>query len=132
MDEEHGTDHSTAGFSAERIGRNDAIFRKANESISEVAEAASFSQPVPFFCECADPACRDIVRLSVEDYRAVREDPITFFNVPGHEASAQGWARVIETHDNYVVVAKIGPAAAVAEQLEGEDNPSTAAVDGDR
>ena len=39
MDEEHGTDHSTAGLSAERIARNDAIFRHANEGISEAAEA---------------------------------------------------------------------------------------------
>ena len=132
MDEEHGSDHSTAGLSAERIGRNDAIFRAANEKISEVAEATGFAKPVPFFCECADPACRDMVIMELHAYEAVRRDPITFFNVPGHQASAQGWARVVETHENYVVVAKIGPAAEVAEQLEGEENPATAPVETDR
>lgn len=132
MVEEHGTDHSTAGLSAERIARNDAIFRKANEGISDVAEAGEFADPVPFICECADPACRDMVLMTLEQYAAVRQDPTTFLNVPGHEASAQGWAQVVETHDNYVVVAKIGPAAEVAEQLEGEADPATAPVDEDR
>jgi hypothetical protein len=132
MDVEHGTDQSTAGFSAERIGRNDAIFRKANEGISEVAEAAEFPHRVPFICECADPDCREMVLMTLQEYAAVRQDPTTFVNVPGHEASGQGWARVVETHDTYVVVAKIGPAAEIAEQLEGEADPATAPVDEDR
>jgi hypothetical protein len=132
MDEKHGTDRSTAGLSAERIARNDSIFRQANEGISEVAEASEFPQPVPFICECADPACRDMVLLTLPEYAAVRQEPTTFLNVPGHQASAQGWAQVIETHDNYVVVAKVGPAGEVAEQLEGEADPATAPVDEDR
>jgi hypothetical protein len=132
MDQEHGTDHSTAGLSAERIARNDAIFRQANEGISEMAESTEYPHSVPFICECADPACRDMVLLTLQEYGAVRQDPTTFLNVPGHQASAQGWARVIETHDKYVVVAKIGPAAEVAEQLDGQPDPATAPVDEDR
>jgi hypothetical protein len=129
---DHSTDHSTAGLSAERIARNDAIFRKANEGISGVAEAAEFAQPIPFICECADPLCRDMVVMTLTDYQAIRQDPTTFLNVPGHQVSSQGWAQVIENHDTYVVVAKIGPAAKVAEQLEGEEDPATAPVDIDR
>lgn len=131
MDEERGTDHSTAGLSAERIGRNDAIFRHANEGISEVAEAQEIEESVPFICECADPACVEIVQMSMKEYREIREDPRVFLNVPGHEASAQGWAQVIESHDRYVVVEKIGPAAEVAEQLEGDPDPANATVEGD-
>lgn len=56
MAEEHGTDHCTAGLSAERIARNDAIFQHANEAISEVVEAQEIEW-VPLICECADPAC---------------------------------------------------------------------------
>jgi hypothetical protein len=37
----------------------------------------------------------------------------------------------VERHDRYVVVAKIGPAGEVAEQLEGESDPASAPVDGD-
>ncbi|MFL5916966.1 MAG: hypothetical protein ACJ752_15200 [Gaiellaceae bacterium] len=127
--EQHGTDHSTAGLSAERIGRNDAIFRNANEGISEAAEAAGIEDQVPFVCECADPACREIVQMSMQEYREIREDPRLFLNVPGHEASAQGWGQVVENRDRYVVVVKVGPAGEVAEQLEGEPDPSNAAVE---
>jgi hypothetical protein len=127
--EQRGTDHSTAGLSAERIARNDAIFRNANEGISEAAEAVEMEDRVPFICECADPACREIVQLSMPEYRKIREDPRLFLNVPGHEASAQGWGQVVETHGRYVAVAKVGPAGEVAEQLEGEPDPANAAVE---
>ena len=128
MDEEPGTDHSTAGLSAERIGRNDAIFRQANEGISEVAESTEFSQPVPFVCECADPKCREMVLLTPQEYGAVRQDPTTFLNVPGHQASAQGWGQVIETHDHYVFVAKIGPSAELALRPPGSSPGSPIAA----
>jgi hypothetical protein len=128
MAEEHGTDHSTAGLSAERIARNDAIFRKANEGI-EAAAGEDFEQEVPFICECADPACRDIVLVAPAEYRAIRSNPRLFLKVPGHEAAAQGWAQVVERHDNYVVAEKIGIAGEVAEQLEGKPNPATASVE---
>lgn len=131
MDEEHGTDHSTAGLSAERIARNDAIFRSANEGISAAARAEGIEEPVPFICECADPACRTMVTLTAAEYAEIRQDPRHFWNVPGHEASSQGWAQVIERHARYVVVAKVGPAGDAAEQLDGDPDPATAVVEGD-
>jgi hypothetical protein len=67
--------------------------------------------------------------MTTTDYAEIRQDARLFFNVPGHQASAQGWARVVETRDTYVVVEKIGPAAEVAELLEGTDDPETAALD---
>ena len=91
---------------AERIARNDAIFRGANEGISDAAEAAAVEEPVPLVCECADPSCREIVRTTLHEYREIREEPRTFLNVPGHQAAAQGWAQVVERHDRYVVLAR--------------------------
>jgi len=70
--------------------------------------------------------------MTLQEYASLRENPTTFLNVPGHEASAHGWGQVIAKHDNYVVVAKIGPAAEVAEQLEEEEDPATAPVDTER
>ena len=130
MADEHGTDHSTAGLSAERIARNDSVFRKANEGIRAVA-GEEREEPTPFICECADPACREIVFMTLAEYRAIRSNPRTFLKVPGHEAAAQGWARVVERHDNYVVVEKVGIAGEVVEQLDGEPNPATASVEVD-
>jgi hypothetical protein len=128
MADEHGTDHSTAGLSAERIARNDAIFRRANEGISAVA-GEQFEQPIPLICECADPACRDIVLMTPAEYGAIRSNPRLFLKVPGHEAAAQGWGQVVERHDNYVVVEKVGIAGDVVEQLAGKPNPATASVE---
>jgi hypothetical protein len=125
----HGTDHSTAGLSAERIGRNDAIFRQANERIKESVDTQQNDEPTPFICECADPACQEVVFIALSEYATIREGPRLFWNVPGHQASSQGWAQVIETHDSYVVVKKIGPAGEVAEQLEGSAHPDTEAVE---
>ena len=89
----HGTDESTAGLSAERIGRNDSIFRHANEEIGLVAEAAQVGESTPFICECADPECRDVVLMTLAEYDEIRQDARLFLNVPGHEASAQGWGK---------------------------------------
>ena len=127
--EEHGTDHSTAGLSAEQIGRNDAIFRAANERIDRLAEAQQFGGVTPFICECADMGCTDIIFLTLAEYDDIRRDARMFLNVPGHQASAQGWAQVIETHNSYVVVEKIGPAGDVAEQLEDSPDPATEPVE---
>lgn len=143
MSQEHGTDHSTAGFSAERIGRNDSIFRQANERINEAAawlqveeptlieEPTQIEEPMPFLCECADMTCHEIVFMSLGEYSKIRRDPRHFLNVPGHQASSQGWARVIGKHDAYFVVQKIGPAGDVAEQLEGSPDAATATIKAD-
>lgn len=129
MSKKHGTDHSTAGLSAERIGRNDAIFRQANERINEFAKAHQPEESTPFICECADPDCQDVVFIPLAEYSAIRDGPRLFLNVPGHQASSQGWAQVVETHDSYVVVKKIGPAGEVAEQLEGSSDPANQVVE---
>ena len=121
MGEEHGTAQSTAGLSVERIARNDAIFREANEGIRSVAGDFEDGDRVPFVCECADPNCREVVRLPLEEYAMFRADPRLFVNVPGHEASAHGWAEVVARRDGHVIVEKVGLAGDIAEQLEGEN-----------
>ena len=122
MAEERGTQQSTAGSSMEGIVRNDALFREANEGIREAAEEhLNGDELVPFVCECADPNCHEIVRVTLAEYQLIRSDPRLFINVPGHQASAQGWAEAIAGRDGHVVVEKVGPAGDLAEELEGED-----------
>lgn len=118
---QHGTPESTAGLSMERIVRNDAIFREANEGIRDAAEEVESREGddlIPFICECADPNCREIVRMTLAQYRDMRSDPRHFLNVPGHDASAHGWVAVIASHDGHVIVEKLGPAGELAEELE--------------
>ena len=105
----------------ERIARNDAAFRTANERIREAAEQYEITEQVPFFCECADPACREIVHLALDEYEAIRSEPRRFFNAPGHQVAAQGAADVLEQNDRYVVLDKTGRAGEVAEDLDERD-----------
>lgn len=111
-----------APTSAERIARNDATFREANEDIADVAEKVGAVETIPFICECAEPTCKEIVLLSRDEYEEVRSDPRVFVNAVGHHVAAQGWAKVIAERDGYVIVRKIGRAGEVAEDLaEGND-----------
>lgn len=108
---------------AERVARNDAMFREANEQIRNAAERLGFEQEaIPFVCECADPNCREIVRLPLDEYRRVRGNDRHFLNVPGHAESAQGHAKVVAEADGYVLVEKIGLAG---ELVEGYDRQTT-------
>jgi hypothetical protein len=101
-----------------RIARNDATFREANEQIGAAAGIYGIEEAVPFICECADPACSEIVLLELRQYEEIRADSRHFFNVPGHEAAAHGAAVVVEKRDGYVIVEKVGHAGEVAEALD--------------
>lgn len=104
---------------AERIARNDAAFRTANEGIAETAyEFDVGEQLIPFICECADRGCSEIVRLSADEYEAIRADSTHFMNAIGHQVAAQGWGVVVGENDRFVVVEKIGRAAEVVERLD--------------
>jgi hypothetical protein len=105
------------GMSAERVARNDAIFRDANEAIERAAVGASL-ELVPFVCECADEGCTRIVPVRLADYEDVRADSRRFLVLPGHEQGAQDFARVVAGGDGYVVVEKLGEAADIVEQLD--------------
>ena len=111
---------------AERIARNDAIFRDANEGISDAAEEFDISGNIPFLCECADEACREIVPLTRDEYRKVRSDTTLFVNAIGHEEAAQEWGEVVARFDGHVIVRKLGRAAEVVDALADEPNPADA------
>jgi hypothetical protein len=104
--------------SAERVARNDATFREANERIEGVASRRAFSDEIPFICECADESCTKIVRLSFEDYEEVRAQPTHFLNAPGHDATAGPHAEVVDRRDGYIIVRKKGRAAEIVKALD--------------
>jgi hypothetical protein len=107
-----------------RIARNQATFREANERIEATAVALGFLvDEVPFICECSDPSCADLVRLTVDDYEEVRRNPRLFFVAPGHQKIAVGIGAAVVTEErpDLVLVEKIGVAGAVAEDLHGSE-----------
>jgi hypothetical protein len=102
----------------ERIARNNATFRDANEHIGAAAGAYGIDSPVPFICECADARCSEIVRLTLEQYEEVRADSRRFLNVPGHQDVADGAAEIFAERSGYVIVEKLGRGGDIAEALD--------------
>ena len=110
---------------AERVARNDATFREANEKIRAAAEVlATTIERVPFICECAEERCVEVVRLDLDEYGEIRSNPRWFLNVPGHEVAARGWGKVVAAReaggDEYVIVEKVGLAGEIVEDLAAE------------
>ena len=103
---------------AEQIARNDAVFRAANERIERAGVEAQVAEPLPFICECADLACRELISLTQAEYESVRRHSTRFVVAPGHEGDSGGASRIVEEGNAYVVVEKVGEAAEIAEALD--------------
>jgi hypothetical protein len=112
------TSSGAAVGSAERVARNEATFRSANEAIEAAAARSELEEPLPVLCECADPACTEILRLSVQQYEEVRAEPRWFVNAVGHEVNSGAWGRVVAEREGYVIVAKSGEAGEIAAELD--------------
>jgi hypothetical protein len=102
----------------ERIARNDATFRSANERIAESAVEYEMGERIPFICECADTECTQIVQLSLHEYEAVRQHSRHFLNAPGHQVAAGPVVQVVADKKDFVVVEKLAHAGEVAERLD--------------
>ena len=91
----------------ERIARNNAIFRDANEKIREKSiELDDPVERIPFICECPREDCTTVVQLTPAEYEAVREDRAHFFTSPGHEEAEVPVGEVVSRLEGYVVVQK--------------------------
>ena len=107
---------------AARVAMNQARFREANEEIEPRAVIAGV-ETVPF-CECADPNCTKLIRVSIREYETVRAESVLFLNAPGHEVHSAEYGEVVSRNERYVVTRKIGDAAKIVESLdarEGDD-----------
>jgi hypothetical protein len=106
------------GVPEERIASNNATFREANERISAAAGSYGIETPIPFICECSDPSCSGVVRLTLEEYEEVRANSRHFLNLPGHEAASMGAAVVVERRDGYAIVEKTGRAGEIVDAMD--------------
>jgi hypothetical protein len=104
---------------AEKIARNNAAFRSANEEIANAADEHGLADGriVPFLCECSDGRCSEVIHLTLAEYRHVRSNPRWFAHARGHEAAVAGAVELLEEHQGYLVVEKVGHAGAVASRL---------------
>jgi hypothetical protein len=65
---------------AERIAENESVFRRLNEGIEAATELGAAD--ATFLCECADPSCREVIRLKIADYERIRADDTRFLVAP--------------------------------------------------
>ena len=102
---------------AERIGRNEDLFRKVNDQIEGVNEAfGTITGTMSILCECGKLECIEQIDLTIDEYRRLRADPTRFAVMPGHELPDV--ERVVERYESYYVVQKTeGDAAKLAEEL---------------
>jgi hypothetical protein len=99
---------------AHRGARNQALYREANEKIQELnaafEELAALSGT--WVCECPDANCTEMLELTLAEYESLRAHPNRFAVLPGHVDEAVD--RVVEARDGYVIIEKLGSAAASA------------------
>jgi hypothetical protein len=101
----------------ERIGRNEAMFREANERAKAWEERHRlYSEVELYFCECANPECREKVSLGKAEYERVRSDPRRFVIVPGHELPDA--ETVIEQHEDWAIIEKAHEVGRTVEELD--------------
>ena len=99
-------------LNVERAARNEAVFRQANELIEErLNDLSVVDGRSPFVCECQDPDCAEIIRLSLAEYEHVRSSPQWFAIAPGHEFLT---GAVVQRSERFEVVEKRGKAAEIA------------------
>jgi hypothetical protein len=101
---------------AERQGRNESLFREVNERIAELNQTFQVEGRAEFLCECSHDECKEPVSISIDEYEAVRRASTRFFVLPGHEDTSV--ESVVSRSERYVVVEKIGDAAAAANDLD--------------
>lgn len=96
-----------ANRTIERIERNNAVFRDANERIrAAAAEHNPRLEQIPFLCECPVEDCVEILRLTKDEYEAVRADPNHYVTAVGHEGAEAPIGHVVWRNDAYIVVEK--------------------------
>jgi hypothetical protein len=101
---------------AERVAKNESLFREVNEQILELEESfgtRSAEESLPgFVCECASDGCSVIVAMSLDEYRLARETPTRFLVAPGHADPEH--ERIVMRTDRFELVEKFSTAGEIA------------------
>jgi hypothetical protein len=104
----------------ESAAQNESRYRALNERMEpHNAVHVWRDPPMPdWVCECASTACMKPVRLTLDEYEAVRATSTHFFVHPSEEHVSPAVERILERHDRYWVVEKIGEAATASAELD--------------
>ncbi len=95
---------------AQRVGRNESLFREVNERAAELADRLDTG--FDFVCECSRLDCVEHLRVPVAVYERTRANERWFVVTDGHEQPE--FERVIEQGPGWLIVEKTGEAGRVA------------------
>jgi hypothetical protein len=90
--------------SLERLARNQALFREANERLIELAEGFPAAS-TEFLCECSREQCTETIAVRPEAYEAVRKRATYFLIKSGHDIPEI--ETIVEEHDGFAIVEKL-------------------------
>ena len=109
-----------------RAAENEDLFRRLNERLHTLATVASSTVPPAdarerFLCECSQTHCSRVLELTPGEYLSVRETNRRFLVFPEISHTDPSLETVVEQHERYWVVEKIGEAGEEAESLAERD-----------
>lgn len=89
-----------------RAEKNEEAFKKHNERRAKMEEHGGVppDEPVPFVCECDDPACARAIELPLREYEHAVAPSDQFVVLPGHEDPSV--ERVVDEAPGYLIVSK--------------------------
>jgi hypothetical protein len=90
----------------QRVAMNEATFRKVNEGMEVGQDPGGL---LTFICECGRLGCTQLIELTRAEYEELRSNSRRFALLAGHEI--EDVERVVERHDRYLVVEKLGDVA---------------------
>jgi hypothetical protein len=109
---------------AARAARNQALYREVNERVKAINEAFDVLLPLgDWICECAHEDCSERLSLTHEEYEGLRADGTRFAVAPDQAHVFEEVEDVVERHERYWVVEKVG----VAAELAAKANPRSQA-----
>lgn len=83
----HGDQEETDVTTIIDDARRSERMRQVNDAMWEGLSSGSYSEPIAFFCECADPGCYQAVWLTSEEYASARVDPVWIALQAGHRGA---------------------------------------------
>ena len=99
-----------------RVGSNEAMFRRINESVETDYSETGFAGLIGFLCECGDSDCEETIEMTRREYESVRENARRFAVISDHVF--EDTEDIVERHRRYVVVEKHEDVADLAERSD--------------
>jgi hypothetical protein len=100
----------------ERVGTNEATFRRINESVEADYSETEYAGRIGFLCECGHASCEETIQMTRREYESVRENPRRFAVIGDHAIGTT--EDIVERHQRYAVVQKHEDVSDLAERSD--------------